>query len=242
MALRGYGPRQRLAAGTQGAATLLTGSACRPCHPREQRLSANLAAIAPDLRNTAVGGVSQPGARAVAGDAAARRSELLPRGRPDDRAQRARLVRPRHQPPEPDQGERAPRLARDELARRRHRGRVGRRSGLRRAPAGCCTSRSDRAARRQGTIEITSTISLSTSPDRLRTIASQPPRQHPPPARLLRLGPRASSPPRWRAARGSTPPPTPSLVFETPPDEIWDTAMRSLGINPRDLFTGRGVN
>jgi putative AlgH/UPF0301 family transcriptional regulator len=32
------------------------------------------------------------------------------------------------------------------------------------------------------------------------------------------------------------------LVFDTPPDEIWDTAMRSLGINPRDLFTGRGVN
>jgi putative AlgH/UPF0301 family transcriptional regulator len=32
------------------------------------------------------------------------------------------------------------------------------------------------------------------------------------------------------------------LVFDTPPDEIWDAAMRTLGINPHDLFTGRGVN
>ena len=34
----------------------------------------------------------------------------------------------------------------------------------------------------------------------------------------------------------------PSLVFETPPDEIWHRAMKALGIDPRDLFTGRGVN
>ena len=32
------------------------------------------------------------------------------------------------------------------------------------------------------------------------------------------------------------------LVFGTPADEMWDTAMRTLGIDPRDLFTGRGVN
>ena len=32
------------------------------------------------------------------------------------------------------------------------------------------------------------------------------------------------------------------LVFETPPDEIWDRAMKTLGINPLDLFTGKGVN
>jgi len=32
------------------------------------------------------------------------------------------------------------------------------------------------------------------------------------------------------------------LVFHTPPDQMWDAAMRSLGINPADLFTGRGVN
>jgi putative transcriptional regulator len=34
----------------------------------------------------------------------------------------------------------------------------------------------------------------------------------------------------------------PRLVFETPPDEIWDRAMKTLGIDPRDLFAGRGVN
>jgi putative transcriptional regulator len=34
----------------------------------------------------------------------------------------------------------------------------------------------------------------------------------------------------------------PTVVFNTPADEMWDTAMRSLGINPRDLFTGGGVN
>jgi putative transcriptional regulator len=34
----------------------------------------------------------------------------------------------------------------------------------------------------------------------------------------------------------------PRLVFETPPDEMWDAAMRSLGVDPGDLFVGRGVN
>jgi len=31
-------------------------------------------------------------------------------------------------------------------------------------------------------------------------------------------------------------------VFDTPPDEIWATAVGSLGVDPRGLFTGRGVN
>jgi putative transcriptional regulator len=92
-----------------------------------------------------------------------------------------------------------------------------------------------------GTTEITSTISLSTSPERLRAIASQPPRK----IRLL-LG--YSS---WGAGQLATEmargawlhtSADAGLVFDTPPDEIWDMAMRSLGINPRDLFTGRGVN
>jgi len=34
----------------------------------------------------------------------------------------------------------------------------------------------------------------------------------------------------------------PKLVFETPPDEMWNAAMQSLGVNPADLFVGRGVN
>lgn len=92
-----------------------------------------------------------------------------------------------------------------------------------------------------GTIEITSTISLSTSPDRLRALGNQPPRN----IRLL-LGYSGWGPGQLaqEMARGAWlhTNADPKLVFETPPDEIWDRAMKSLGINPRDLFTGRGVN
>ena len=92
-----------------------------------------------------------------------------------------------------------------------------------------------------GTIEITSTISLSTSPERLRAIANQPPRN----IRLL-LGYSGWGPGQLaqEMARGAWlhTSADPKLVFETPPDDIWDRAMKSLGINPRDLFTGRGVN
>jgi putative transcriptional regulator len=92
-----------------------------------------------------------------------------------------------------------------------------------------------------GTIEITSTISLSTSPDRLRAIANQPPRN----VRLL-LGYSGWGPGQLaqEMARGAWlhTSADPKLVFETPPDEMWDRAMKSLGINPRDLFTGKGVN
>lgn len=92
-----------------------------------------------------------------------------------------------------------------------------------------------------GTIEITSTISLSTSPERLRAIANQPPRN----IRLL-LGYSGWGPGQLaqEMARGAWlhTSADPKLVFETPPDEIWDRAMKALGVNPRDLFTGRGVN
>jgi putative transcriptional regulator len=92
-----------------------------------------------------------------------------------------------------------------------------------------------------GTIEITSTISLSTSPDRLRTIANQPPRN----IRLLLgysgWGPGQLAQEMSRGAWLHTAP-DPRLVFETPADEMWEAAMRSLGINPKSLFIGRGVN
>jgi putative transcriptional regulator len=92
-----------------------------------------------------------------------------------------------------------------------------------------------------GTIEITSRISLSMSPERLRALASQPPRN----IRLL-LGYSSWGPGQLahEMARGAWlhTGVDPGLVFETPADEIWATAMRSLGINPRDLFTGGGVN
>ena len=34
----------------------------------------------------------------------------------------------------------------------------------------------------------------------------------------------------------------PQLVFDTPAHDMWDRAMRSLGIAPESLFVGRGVN
>jgi putative transcriptional regulator len=92
-----------------------------------------------------------------------------------------------------------------------------------------------------GTIEITSTISLSTSPDRLRAIASAPPRN----VRLL-LGYSGWGPGQLAAEMASGAwlhtAADPSLVFETPPDQIWNSALRKLGVDPRDLFIGRGVN
>jgi putative transcriptional regulator len=92
-----------------------------------------------------------------------------------------------------------------------------------------------------GTIEVTSGISLSTSPDRLRAIASQPPSK----IRLL-LGYSGWGPGQLATemARGAWLHTSvdPTLVFDTPADEMWETAMRSLGINPRDLFVSRGVN
>ncbi|MBS1120769.1 MAG: hypothetical protein H6Q90_2997 [Deltaproteobacteria bacterium] len=93
----------------------------------------------------------------------------------------------------------------------------------------------------QGTISITSSISLSTSPERLRAIATSPPRN----IRLL-LGysgwgagqlEAEMSQGAWLHASIE-----PRLVFDTPPEDIWDSAMRSLGINPESLFSSRGVN
>ncbi len=93
----------------------------------------------------------------------------------------------------------------------------------------------------QGTIAITSSISLSTSPDRLRAIANQPPRN----IRLL-LGYSGWGPGQLEAemARGAWlhASADPSLVFDTPADDMWDRAMESLGISPESLFVGRGVN
>jgi putative transcriptional regulator len=93
----------------------------------------------------------------------------------------------------------------------------------------------------QGTIAITSSILLSTSPDRLRMIANAPPRN----IRLL-LGYSGWGPGQLaqEMARGAWlhTSADPNLVFETPPDQMWESALRTLGIDPRDLFVGRGVN
>lgn len=92
-----------------------------------------------------------------------------------------------------------------------------------------------------GTIAVTTGISLSTSPERLRQIASQPPERL---RFLLGYSGWAAGQLATEMARGAWlhTTATSDLVFDTPPDQLWDTAMRSLGIDPRDLFTGRGVN
>ncbi len=93
----------------------------------------------------------------------------------------------------------------------------------------------------QGTIAITPTILLTTSPDRLRAIATQPPRN----LRLL-LGYSGWGPGQLEAemSRGAWlhVAADPALVFDTPPQQLWETALGSLGINPASLFTGSGVN
>lgn len=92
-----------------------------------------------------------------------------------------------------------------------------------------------------GTIEITSEILLSTSPDRLRAIASEPPRQ----IRLL-LGYSG-----WAAGQLEDEishgawlhvAADPALVFDTPARDMWERGLRSLGIAPESLFAGSGVN
>lgn len=93
----------------------------------------------------------------------------------------------------------------------------------------------------QGTIAITSGISLSTSPDKLRAIATQPPDK----IRLL-LGYSGWGPGQLEAemSRGAWlhASADPKIVFDTPADEIWHHAMRSLGVSPESLFAARGVN
>jgi putative transcriptional regulator len=93
----------------------------------------------------------------------------------------------------------------------------------------------------QGTIAITSSILLSTSPDRLRAIATEPPRN----IRLL-LGYSGWGAGQLEAemSRGAWlhVSADPKFVFETPPDDMWEAALGSLGINPASLFSGRGVN
>ncbi len=92
-----------------------------------------------------------------------------------------------------------------------------------------------------GTIAITSSISLSTSPERLEVIATMPPRN----IRLL-LGYSGWGPGQLEAemSRGAWlhASADPSLIFDTAADDMWDSAMRSLGINPESLFAARGVN
>lgn len=91
------------------------------------------------------------------------------------------------------------------------------------------------------TIQVVPGLALSTSPDNLRAIAAEPP----PRVRLL-LGYSGWGPGQLaqEMARGAwlVADATPELVFDTPADDMWETAMRSLGIDPEAIVQSRGIH
>jgi putative transcriptional regulator len=91
------------------------------------------------------------------------------------------------------------------------------------------------------TVRLMEGICLSTSPDNLKAIAEDPPER----IRLL-LGYSGWGPGQLAGemARGSWlhADLTPGLVFDTPPDDIWEAALRSLGVNPDTIVQSRGIH
>lgn len=91
------------------------------------------------------------------------------------------------------------------------------------------------------TITIAPGIALSTSPDQLRSIAAAPPGR----IRFL-LGYSGWGPGQLAAemVRGSWlhANVTPELIFDTEPADMWQTALRSIGIDPESIVPGEGVH
>ena len=92
-----------------------------------------------------------------------------------------------------------------------------------------------------GVIHVSEQLMLSTSPDQLRAVVGNPPDQ----LRFLlgyagwgglQLESELASG-AWLLAEA-----TPELVFGTAPEELWETAIRSLGIDPANLVPGSGVH
>jgi len=92
-----------------------------------------------------------------------------------------------------------------------------------------------------GTIDIAPGIALSTSPDKLRRLGAAPP----PRIRLL-LGCAGWGPGQlgtemargaWVHAAAEA-----DLVFDTPASELWEAALRSIGVRPDQLAPTSGVN
>ena len=93
----------------------------------------------------------------------------------------------------------------------------------------------------EGTVSITADVDLSTSPAKLRIIAETPPDR----IRFL-LGYAGWGPGQLAAemAAGSWlhADVDPRLIFDTPDDAMWSTALRSLGVDPSSVVQGRGVH
>jgi putative transcriptional regulator len=93
-----------------------------------------------------------------------------------------------------------------------------------------------------GTVRVAPGLDLSTSPEKLREIASVPPDRF----RLL-LGYSGWAPGQLAAemARGSWlfADADPAIIFDTPAEGMWERAVRSLGIeSPESVVQGRGVH
>jgi putative transcriptional regulator len=91
------------------------------------------------------------------------------------------------------------------------------------------------------TVSVCQGVSLSTSTAKLRTIAASPPSR----TRFL-LGYAGWGPGQLaeEIARGSWlhADATPELIFDTPADDMWARALRSLGVYPESLVQSRGIH
>jgi putative transcriptional regulator len=92
-----------------------------------------------------------------------------------------------------------------------------------------------------GTVDITDGLSLSTSPAKLRAIATEPPRR----TRFL-LGYAGWGPGQLaeEMTRGSWlhADIDPALIFDTEAELMWETALRKLGVDPEAIVQSRGVH
>jgi putative transcriptional regulator len=93
----------------------------------------------------------------------------------------------------------------------------------------------------EGTVDVSDGIALSTSPEHFRTLVEKPPH------RLRFFAGYAG----WGAhqleselAQGAwlTADVTPTLIFDTPHERMWEVALRSLGVEPGALVPGVGVH
>ena len=93
----------------------------------------------------------------------------------------------------------------------------------------------------EGTLSVTPQIMLSTSPERLKTLATDPPGKV---RFLMGYSGWGASQLESELAQGSwiSAEATPDLIFGRPPEEMWEAAMRSLGIDPFNLVQTSGVH
>jgi putative transcriptional regulator len=92
-----------------------------------------------------------------------------------------------------------------------------------------------------GTLEVCEGIALSTSPANFKRLVERPPRRM---RFLAGYAGWGSHQLESELAQGAwlTTEVTPELVFDTPPERMWDVALRSLGIEPGALVPGAGVH